>query len=65
MQSDEDSDEGVLDVFTSVSELNDVALPAAMNTDVQEISVRIKKKRSIFDDDEDDDLDLQILSVWE
>ena len=65
VQSDEDSDEGVLDVFTSVSELNDVALPAAMNTDVQEISVRIKKKRSIFDDDEDDDLDLQILSVWE
>ena len=65
MQSDEDSDEGVLDVFTAVSELNDAALPAAMNTDVQEISVRIKKKRSIFDDDEDDDLDLQILSVWE
>ena len=65
VQSDEDSDEGVLDVFKSVSELNDAALPAAMNTDVQEISVRIKKKRSIFDEDEDDDLDLQILSVWE
>lgn len=64
VQSDnEDSDEGVLDVFTSVSELNDVAL----NTDVKEISVRIKKKRSIFDDDEDedDDLDLQILWVCE